>query len=245
MRQKAIEDYLSIPRKDPFDGGQLIAVYEDYLRTHSHQGLRALLLHNDEDVRNMPLLLAALHLNDYMEADYQLTEQRLHHTTTWDGTEKDELLLTLESPIALARPISLRLENGVYLTASANRIRLAVPLSEMTLKHYFADTKDYFYLPDEDRAIHKSVGIYVDKEHRQKATKDNCYSKKTGVFIPCPGTMTIDEAAYVVFRLDRKNRDWYLEYTQPDLDQTFPSISREDANPFWTQYIHAIWKSRR
>ena len=245
LRQKAIEDYLSIPRKDPFDGGQLIAVYEDYRRTHSSQGLQALLLHNDEDVRNMPLLLAALHLNDYMEADYQLTEQRLHHTTTWDGTEKDELLLTLESPIALARPISLRLENGVYLTASANRIRLAVPLREMTLKHYFADTKDYFYLPDEDRAIHKSVGIYVDKEHRQKATKDNCYSKKTGVFIPCPGTMTIDEAAYVVFRLDRKNRDWYLEYTQPDLDQTFPSISREDANPFWTQYIHAIWKSRR
>ncbi|MBP3701851.1 MAG: ribonuclease H-like domain-containing protein, partial [Lachnospiraceae bacterium] len=127
LRQKAIEDYLNIPRKDPFDGGQLIAVYEEYLRTRSDLGLQALLLHNDEDVRNMPLLLAALHLNDYMEADYRLTEQRLHHTTAWDGSEKEELLLTLESPIALPRPISLRLDNGIYLTASGTGIRLAVP----------------------------------------------------------------------------------------------------------------------
>ncbi len=245
LRQKAIEDYLNIPRKDPFDGGQLIAVYEDYLRTHSPQGLQALLLHNDEDVRNMPLLLAALHLNDYMEADYQLTEQRLHHTTAWDGTEKDELLLTLESPIALARPISLRLDNGTYLTASGNRIRLAVPLCEMTLKHYFADTKDYFYLPDEDRAIHKSVGIYVDKKHRQKATKDNCYTKKNAVFIPCPCGMEVDESTYIVFRQERKEKGFYLEYSHAESDQFFPAISQEDTSLFWTQYIHAIWKSRR
>ena len=245
LRQKAIEDYLNIPRKDPFDGGQLIAVYEDYLRTHSPQGLHALLLHNDEDVRNMPLLLAALHLNDYMEATYQLTEQRLHHSTTWDGSEKDELLVTLTSPIALARPISLRLDNGIYLTASKDRIRLAAPLYEQTLKHYFADTKEYFYLPKEDRAIHKSVGIYVDREHRQKATKDNCYTKKTSVFIPCPCGMDVDESLYVVFRQERKEKDFYLEYTQTDHENIFPRPSLEESNCFWTTYIHTLWKSRR
>ena len=245
LRQKAIEDYLSIPRKDPFDGGQLIAVYEDYLRTRSPQGLQALLLHNDEDVRNMPLLLAALHLNDYMEANYRLTEQRLHHTTGWDGRAKDELLLTLDSPIALARSISLRMDNGSYLTASGHRIRLAVPLFEMTLKHYFEDTKEYFYLPDEDRAIHKSVGIYVDKEHRQKATKDNCYAKKTAVFLPCPFGMENIENSYIIFRQDRKEKDFYLEFDPAASVPCFPGISQEDTDSFWTQYVHAIWKSRR
>lgn len=259
LRQKAIEDYLNIPRKDPFDGGQLIAVYEDYLHTHSPQGLQALLLHNDEDVRNMPLLLAALHLNDYMESSYQLTEQRLHPATTWDGTQKNELLITLTSPIALARPISLRLDNGIYLTASKDRIRLAIPLRQGTLKHYFADAKEYFYLPNEDRAIHKSVGIYVDKAYRQKATKDNCYTKKTGLFIPCPCGMEIEEGSYVVFRQERKEKNFYLEYTPgdatdpalaadqenlcPSLD--LPQRSTEKTNLFWTQYVHAIWKSRR
>ena len=245
LRQKAIEDYLNIHRKDPFDGGQLIAVYEDYLRSHSSQGLQALLLHNDEDVRNMPQLLAALHLNDYMEARYHLIQQRIHHTVTWDGTEKSELLLTLTSPVALPRPISLRLDNGAYLTASDDRIRLAVPLCQLTLKHYFADTKEYFYLPDEDRAIHKSVGIYVDKEHRQKATKDNCYTKKTSIFIPCPCGMEPDEQTYVIFRQDRKEKDFYLEFQSEDSDLFFPATSQDHANIFWTQYIHAIWKSRR
>ena len=253
LRQKAIEDYLNIERKDPFDGGQLIAVYEDYLQTRSEHGLKALLLHNDEDVRNMPLLLAALHLDDYMEADYRLTEQRLHHSTSWDGADKAELLLTLESPIALPRPISLRLDNGLYLTASGTRIRLAVPLCELTLRHYFANTKDYFYLPEEDRAVHKSVGIYVEKEHRQKATKDNCYSKKTGLFVPCPGGLALDEDTYVVFRLERKEKDFYLEYpmdlaTEPISETkeiSFPCASQQEANSFWTQFIHAIWKSRR
>ncbi|MBR6526483.1 MAG: ribonuclease H-like domain-containing protein [Lachnospiraceae bacterium] len=245
LRQKAIEDYLGIPRKDPFDGGQLITVYEDYLRTHSSQGLQALLLHNDEDVRNMPLLLAALHFNDYMEAGYQLTQQNIHHTTTWDGSDKTELLLTLISPVALARPISLRLDNGTYLTASGNRIRLAIPLCQLTLKHYFTDTKEYFYLPDEDRAIHKSVGIYVDKEHRQKATKDNCYIKKTSIFIPCPCGMEINEQFHVIFHHQRKEKAFYLEYTSTDPDPLFPGTSQVTADDFWTQYIHAIWKSRR
>lgn len=245
LRQKAIEDYLGIPRKDPFDGGQLIAVYEDYLHTHSSQGLQALLLHNDEDVRNMPLLLAALHLNDYMEADYKLMEQRVHHTASWDGTEKDELLVTLQSPTPLARPISLRLDNGVYLTASHDRIRLAVPLCELNLKHYFNDTKEYFYLPEEDRAIHKSVGIYVDKDHRQKATKENCYIKKNGTFLPCPCGMDVDETAYVIFRYERKEKDFYLEYVQNESEHSLSGDSPQYTDTFWTHYVHAIWKSRR
>ena len=256
LRQKCLEDYLGIQRKDPFDGGQLIAVYEDYLDTHSPQGLQALLLHNDEDVRNMPLLLAALHLSDYMESSYRLTQWRSHTSIGWDGTEKEELLLTLESPIALPRPISLRLENGVYLTASGTGIKLAIPLCELTLKHYFPNTKDYFYLPAEDRAIHKSVAIYVDKEYRQKATKDNCYTKKEGRFVPCPCGMTLEEGSETLFQQDRKDKEFYLEYTDSQNSSYLPAIaeitSTDSMDPipqhchcFWTQYVHAIWKSRR
>ena len=63
-------------------------------------------------------------------------------------------------------------------------IRIPVFLGE--LKHYYEDYENYFYLPEEDWAIHKSVGCFVEKSHRKKATAKTCYIKKEGVFLPLP-----------------------------------------------------------
>ncbi|MCI8401236.1 MAG: ribonuclease H-like domain-containing protein [Lachnospiraceae bacterium] len=239
LRQKAVESYLGIVRTDPFDGGQLIAVYEDYVSSRSDLGLKALLLHNAEDVRNMPKLLAALSISDYMEADYSLMSLTRHEATSFDGSPREELLVALQSPVALRRPISLRLPYGPYLTASKDRIRLAVPLQCLTLRHYFPNVKDYFYLPHEDRAVHKSVGIYVDKEHRQKAVKDNCYIKKSGLFFPCPPGLIPPEESCATFMTDRRDKNYYLEWNPPtDIGQV------ADTQEFWNRYVHALWNSR-
>ena len=52
------------------------------------------------------------------------------------------------------------------------------------LKTFFKDYKDYYYLPAEDTAIHKSVGEFVDKKARVQATARTAYIKKTGSFLP-------------------------------------------------------------
>ena len=52
------------------------------------------------------------------------------------------------------------------------------------MKYFYDDYKDYYYLPREDKAIHKSIALYVDKDFREKAKASNCYTKKDGVFIP-------------------------------------------------------------
>lgn len=44
--------------------------------------------------------------------------------------------------------------------------------------------KDYYYLPKEDRAIHRSIACYVDKAYRQKATAATCYIRQEGIFLP-------------------------------------------------------------
>ena len=47
--------------------------------------------------------------------------------------------------------------------------------------------KDYYYLPDEDRAIHRSVGRYVDRKHRKAARASTAICVKTGfssLFLP-------------------------------------------------------------
>ena len=46
-----------------------------------------------------------------------------------------------------------------------------------------ANYKNYYYLPKEDMAIHKSVAAYVDHEYREKCKAYNCYVRKTGAFI--------------------------------------------------------------
>ena len=53
-----------------------------------------------------------------------------------------------------------------------------------TLKFYYPDYKQYYYLPEEDEAIHQSLAAFVDKSRRIKATKETCYTKKNGIFLP-------------------------------------------------------------
>ena len=65
-----------------------------------------------------------------------------------------------------------------------DQVTFFVELTEGTLKHFYPDYKDYYYLPFEDRAVHKSIGACVDKEARIKATASNCYTKTTGFFLP-------------------------------------------------------------
>jgi len=52
------------------------------------------------------------------------------------------------------------------------------------LRFFFNDYKNYYYLPAEDRAVHKSVASFVDKGHRFRAKPSNCYMRKEGTYIP-------------------------------------------------------------
>ena len=45
---------------------------------------------------------------------------------------------------------------------------MKMPLLEGTLKYYYPDYKNYYYLPLEDEAVHKSVGVYVDRPAGKK-----------------------------------------------------------------------------
>ena len=54
--------------------------------------------------------------------------------------------------------------NGISFKAEGNEAHLCVPMYEEEMKYFYKDYKEYFYLPEEDMAIHKSVSMYVDKD---------------------------------------------------------------------------------
>ena len=71
----------------------------------------------------------------------------------------DELQLLLLPELPL--PLPLRAENELCsLSAEGNHACITVPGVRETMKHFFPDYKNYFYLPLEDTAVHKSIGIY-------------------------------------------------------------------------------------
>ena len=107
-----------------------------------------------------------------------------------DQTITKELLFTLTIPAPIPGQLSASFPFG-YITASWHTVKIKLPLYEGTLKFYYPDYKNYYYLPLEDEAVHKSVAVYIDAQHRQKATASTCYKKYNGIFVYAPQTCTL------------------------------------------------------
>lgn len=100
----------------------------------------------------------------------------------------------------------------VQLMVQSNRIRIQIPVLENELKYFYDNPKDYYYLPKEDMAIHKSVAMFVDKEFRIKAKPANCYIKKTGLFLIQPEGIFSPN-----FKLEYNHKLNFFECSNPDL----------------------------
>ena len=61
---------------------------------------------------------------------------------------------------------------------------IKVPVFCEEMKYFYSDYKNYYYLPHEDMAVHKSVSTYVDPAFRQQASASNCYTRKSGEYLP-------------------------------------------------------------
>ncbi len=215
-KQKTLEHFLEIKREDKMNGGELIPVYKAYVLHPSEEGKRLLLLHNYEDVLGMVELLQFLAYSYFFENHFSLQEYHLETYTDYTGKEKQELLFTLRPPFSFPRKISFS-KGSFYFLLEADSCHISIPLEEKDLLYFFPNPENYYYLPEEDMAIHKSVATYVDKSQRKKATKNNCYQHHTGYFLPNP----FSECTFPVFYTDSKKKISYLEYDATAYDQDF------------------------
>ncbi len=177
---KTCEQFLGIDREDRFSGGELIYVYLDYLKAPDAEKLELLLLHNAEDLMNLPRLLPMLSYAYLPSAAFRLQEFSVLPLPTGDGQVLD---LHFESELTIPKPLDYEKERFT-LSIEGNHLNLCVQLFYGELKYFFPDYKNYDYLPLEDTAIHRSVSAYMDKAHRVKATAKTAYQKKSGLFLP-------------------------------------------------------------
>lgn len=204
LKQKTIEDFLNLPRVDSYSGGELIEVYVSYMKDKfghkpaMQDDMEKLLLHNEEDVCNLIRITSIMAYCDMFE------EQQPECTIT---VEEEQVIISLSLYNSLPVSVAWEIDN-LSFTASESHAVLRISCVRDELKYFYSNYKDYYYLPAEDTAIHKSVAEFVDKNYRVKAKASTCYTKKSGTFLPqFHGGLTPS------FRRDYKEKDSYVELT--------------------------------
>lgn len=212
LKQKSIEVFLGLDRKDQCNGGELIPIYQAYQQDRDAEKLHLLRLHNYEDVLGMIDLLTILAYEKLIKGFFAVDEYTIRDYHEYDKSTSKEIIFTLR----LTYPLPKRISHGkeeIYLAADGSRASVRVKLFCGELKYYFPNYRDYYYLPQEDMAVHKSVAAYVDSEFRVKAKADTCYSKKSSCFLP-----QYQEVLTPGFKVNYRDKHSYGELTEEFAD---------------------------
>lgn len=203
MKQVNIERYLSIHRDDIYTGKDLIRIFQQYVAKSDAEKERQLLLHNHDDLLGMPKISQILNIKAFflLLSQNDITISSVHQ----DDTNKlVEISFSFPQFAFLPKRISISY-NALYLNAFETKATLQVSFHTATLKHFLPDYKNYYYLPYEDTAIHKSIASFVESTNKQKATKSTCFVKKTDTFIPCFNFQTNES-----FQFEYNDKDKYI-----------------------------------
>ena len=206
-KQKTIEQFLGVERQDAFSGGELIGVYHEYVKNPTDFSEKSLLLHNEDDIKGMLKCLPILAYYDLFNSPVKAKKVQANYYKDLNGNKRQELIMTISIPHGLPREIS-GMANGCYFKGNGNEGQIRVPFIEDELKYYYANYKDYYYLPTEDVALHKSVAGFVDKDHRVPATPSTCYTRKFSSYLP-----QWDIIIEPFFRSDHKSKELFFELT--------------------------------
>ncbi len=207
LKQKTMETFLGIEREDQATGGELIKVYTDYIKQPCNESKRLLLLHNKDDICGLFSLLPILSYHALFHGLFTVIGYDVKSYIDMYGQQQFEFLIDLKLQTFLPNRISYG-HKDFYFSGNDNTGKLKIKVYSNELKFFYSNYKDYYYLPGEDIAIHKSVSSYVDREFRSKAKASNCYIKKSGHFLP-------QEQVIITpcFRENYNDRTTYFELT--------------------------------
>lgn len=214
LKQKSIEEFLSIQRNDSINGGELISVYSEYLKTQDNNLLKLLLLHNHDDIQGLLSVFPVISYQYLFQGNFILQDTFINSTDSQDNVHPNEIIFQLRLKIPIPKRISFGYEK-FYFTAHKDLAKIKINIYRGELKYFYKNYKDYYYLPQEDTAIHKSVAFYVDKNFRTQSKAANCYSRRTGRFLP-----QYDEIVSPYFKIDYFDKNTYFELTEEILADT-------------------------
>lgn len=172
MKQHDLEELLQYRRQEFISGGDLIQEYKNYLLSGSEILLSHLLHHNLEDIDGLIHITNILSVHQFFSGNFSIRDLKLQD-------EYAKFYLNVPE-------LPIRLNYGyreAYINGIGTELIIRLPINNTIMKYYFSDYRNYYYLPVEDTAIHKSMAEYVDKDYKEKATKATAYCKQEGQFL--------------------------------------------------------------
>lgn len=167
LKQKSVEEFIGIRRKDRISGKQLIKTYQEYIKTGIPELKSMILQHNKKDVSSLSriqslLIFGPLADGVFSVEDYQITDS----------------IFSIRLSHSFSPPTDLSFEkSGHRLSVSQSEALLSCPLTRGQLRHYHKNIKDYRYLPLEDLVIPVSMASFVDQSAVEKPAPENCYTR--------------------------------------------------------------------
>lgn len=235
---KSCERFLGIHREDRCSGGELISVYQEYLQDKGSEKKNMLLLHNREDIQNLPALFSFLAYENIFQGNVHFqrvellardeiikkncsnqTEStlKIEHSEleeTKNCHTSDKICLKFSLPSSVPVPLTLAPKNFL-LEIKETSLCLTVPLYQGELCYFFKDYKDYEFIPSEDRVVHKSLAAIYPKEMREKAKASTAYQKMKTSFLP------VFQEGEKVFKKTYQDKQCFI----PFKENTFESIN--------------------
>ena len=224
VKQKTLEKFLGIDRLDMYSGGELIDIYKDYVKTGSknEEYLNLLLLHNLDDMKGLVDICDILPYIRLFDGHFSLKSIIL-----MDNNAMIEC--NIDSPL----PVEIfDLADRISFKAHNNILKLLIPITNGTFKYFYENYKDYFYLPHEDTAIHKSVAQFVDKSCREKAKKETCYIKKDSSFL-----IQYSEIIKPAFKENYKDKVSFFEINEDIIQEI---LIDEDKRKIFVGYVRDV-----
>ncbi len=220
MNQTSLESFLGWQREDRLSGKHMISLFAKYTAS-GENGLRnLLLLHNHDDMIGMTKLLPLTSYLMLLQGNIRTAQAVL---------ASDTLTITFELcsplPVPYHSDLSLNAKETISFHAENDHGTLHIPLFRGELRYFFPDYKNYYYLPLEDQAVHKSIGAYVDREHRTAAKPATCYTRKSSVFLPQPERILAPS-----FRKCYEDRLEYFEFSEDVAAAFFPKVTAPDTD---------------
>lgn len=212
LRLQDVENMLCTERTDSASGKDLIDVYYRFLQTGESSLLDQLFLHNHDDVAGLPSVVSLLAFSDFWNGSFHIAEKEYFN---------DHICIIIENPAPFPASFSLKgtsftdsnMEKehtaGTACTLSFEKTKavLNIPVIDGERKLFFKDFRNYYFLPGENQAIHKSVGVFTDPKYREQAKASTCYQRVTGRFIMIPKNIEIP-GLHCFFREYREKTAW-------------------------------------
>ena len=206
-KQTTMEELLGIERGDVPSGKDLIRIYQQFIANPSPELLKKVTQHNAADLTGLVRLLPLTVYDRLSAACLDVYRAQTNYYDDYDGERREELFLFFKLPQAVPAPLYASASH-CYAKVEGNKGVIKIPLYTETMKYYYANYKDYYYLPDEDMAVHKYLAVHVDSAHRIRCTPQTCYTRKYAAFLP-----QWDLFQTPFFKRDYEDSELFFEFT--------------------------------